>query len=224
MGMLDLSKVISYSKAMCVPKSKALCAEYVKKAFEAGGLKYISGNGWSNQRWCQTNDFRCIGDFVPDMRNPRSPARVETDKICNVNGLQFPRMVDGTPYKQMIGDVCLIKHGQYGHICYAMGPGINDWVSDYFQCYPGQMNGTGPYCYKGDIAQVQFWRHNSINDSTPPVIMEQPTQPSDVVSTSGEGGSSNTSSSNDIQPISNINSNSTNKRPGNILGTHLRQQ
>lgn len=224
MGMLNLSKVISYSKAMCVPKSMALCATYVKKAFQAGGLKYVSGNGWNNQRWCQTNDFKLIGDFVPEGKNPRNPARTETENICNVKGLQFPRMANGDPYQQIAGDVCLIQHGEYGHICYAMSTDINDWVSDYFQHSPGQRDGTGPYCYQGNITRVQFWRHSSIDVNTPPI---DPTTipPADNVSTSNgtTSGSSGSSSSTNVQELSSMNSDNGNKRPGTVLGTHIRQ-
>ena len=169
---INFNNVIAYSKRFCTLKSRSKCATFVKKAFEAGGCKYISGNGWCNQQWCKDNGFQLIGDFVPDMKNPRSPIKVETEDICNVNGLQFPRMADGNPYKQQAGDVCLIKHGIYGHICYAMSDNINDWVSDFFQKSPGQLDGMGPYCYTGNIERVQFWRHVSVMNGAP-VITEK---------------------------------------------------
>ena len=226
--MLDFSKVISYSRTMCVPKSMCLCATYVKKAFQAGGLKYISGNGWDNQRWCQANDFMCIGDFIPEKNNPRNPASVETSKICNVNGLQFPRMADGSIYKQQLGDVCLIEHGQWGHICYAMSSDINDWVSDYFQHPPGQRSGTGPYCYQSGITRVQFWRHSSVLNNTPSIDLST-LPPYDITQSSGtsgstSGGSTNNTSAVNPQEIASMNSNRTpHTVPGNVLGMHLRQ-
>lgn len=185
MGVIDFNKVIAYSKTMCYDKSRSECATFVKKAFERGGCKYISGDGWNNQKWCQVNGFVLIGDFVPIDKNPRPH---------NGRPIQFPN-----GYVQQTGDVCLIKHGEYGHICYAMSSGINDWVSDYFQRPPGQMEGTGPYCYKGNVERVQFWRHKSVLNNSP-VIQTQETVPagdevisrSDEVSSTQISGVSNT--------------------------------
>lgn len=207
---IDFNKVIAYSKKNCVTKSKALCATYVKRAFEAGGCAYISGNGWSNQKFCKDNGFQCIGDFKPIDQNPR-PTRKR--------GIQFPQ-----GYVQQTGDICLIKHGQYGHICYATGPGINDWVSDYWQRPPGQQDGTGPYCYTGSVEQVQFWRHSSVMGQTP------------VISPQVETLSPDTTEDNNLKPaipprepvtpqnISGLNDNRNNDNiPGTTLGMHLRQ-
>lgn len=155
MTNIDFNKVISYSRKMCYTYSRSECATFVKKAFEQGGCKYISGNGWNNQKWCRQNNFELIGDFVPVDKNPRAH---------NGKPIQFP-----PGYVQQVGDVCLIKHGDYGHICYAIGPGINDWVSDYFQRPPAQQEGTGPYCYTSDYERVQFWRHKSVLNNTPTV-------------------------------------------------------
>lgn len=156
MNSIDFNKVIAYSKTMCTQFSQSLCATYVKKAFERGGCKYMTGNGWDNQKWCEENGFKLIGDFIPKGRNPRTGGNV------GLNGLQFP-----TGYTQQTGDVCLIKHGTYGHICYAIGPGLNDWVSDFFQRPPGQQENCGPYCYQGNIERVQFWRHCSVLNNAP---------------------------------------------------------
>lgn len=153
MGVIDFNKVVAYSKLRCVEKSLGKCATYVKNAFKAGGCKYISGNGWDNQSFCKQNGFQCIGDFVPVDKNPRPH---------NGKKIQFPE-----GYVQQMGDICLIKHGKYGHICYAMSDNINDWVSDYFQKPPVQLDKTGPYCYKGNYERVQFWRHSSVMDDNP---------------------------------------------------------
>lgn len=150
---IDFNRVIGYSRTMCYDKSRALCAEFVKKAFQRGGCEYIGGDGWNNQRWCEENGFMRIGDFVPIDGNPRAHGGMP---------IQFP-----PGYVQQAGDVCLIKHGLYGHMCYSTGPGINDWVSDYFQRPPGQQAGTGPYCYSGNIERVQFWRHKSVLSGAP---------------------------------------------------------
>lgn len=150
---IDFSKVINFSKINCFQKSQSLCATYVKKAFEAGGCNYVVGNGWDNQKFCEDNDFKCIGDFVPIDNNPRPHNGIP---------IQFPE-----GYKQQVGDICLIKHGTYGHICYAVGNGINDWVSDYWQKSPGQEDGTGPYCYTSNYERIQFWRHSSVMGDEP---------------------------------------------------------
>lgn len=152
---IDFNKVIQYSLKNCVQKSIAKCALYVKRAFEAGGCKYVSGNGWSNQTFCKTNGFELIGDFIPEDNNPRAH---------NGKPIQFPK-----GYVQQVGDICLIQHGTYGHICYAAGPNINDWISDYFQRPPGQADGTGPYCYSSGYQRVQFWRHSSVRGNAPVV-------------------------------------------------------
>ena len=191
MGVIDFNKVIAYSKTMCYDKSRSKCATFVKKAFERGGCKYISGDGWNNQKWCLSNDFVLIGDFVPVGKNPRPH---------DGRPIQFP-----AGYVQQMGDVCLIKHGEYGHMCYAMGSGINDWVSDYFQRPPGQMEDTGPYCYKGNIERVQFWRHKSVLNNAP-VIQTQETVPvgDEVVSRSDEVSSAQISGgvSNNVMRLS----------------------
>ena len=111
---INFNNVIAYSKRFCTLKSRSKCATFVKKAFEAGGCKYISGNGWYNQQWCKDNGFQLIGDFVPIDQNPRPHGSLP---------IQFPE-----GYKQQAGDVCLIKHGIYGHICYAMSDNINDKI------------------------------------------------------------------------------------------------
>lgn len=154
---IDFNKVIAWSKANCFTTSHHKCAGYVKNAFVAGGCKYVQGNGFCNQNFCQTNDFKCVGDFSPVGANPR-------------NGMQFPQ-----GYKQQTGDICLLTHnGGVGHMCYAYGPGINDWVSDYWQGPPGttQQPGTGPYCYSSGITRVQFWRHSSVMNGAPEVTVQ----------------------------------------------------
>jgi hypothetical protein len=208
MSAIDFDKVISYSLKNCTQKSRSKCATYVKKAFECGGCKYISGNGWSNQTWCERNNFVLIGDFVPVDKNPRAHGSV---------GIQFP-----LGYIQQTGDVCLIKHGEYGHICYAMGPGINEWVSDYFQRPPGQQSGTGPYCYVGNVERVQFWRHKSVLNGAP----EVKELPSNYVETNPAPASSGTNYEPvTVNEVSGMNDgNKKSNRKGIILGYNIRQK
>jgi len=212
---INFNKVVQYSKKNCVQKSKALCATYVKNAFAAGGCKYVSGNGWSNQTFCKNNDFQLIGDFVPIDKNPRAHNNIP---------IQFP---DG--YVQQTGDICLIKHGTYGHICYATGTGINDWVSDYFQRPPGQQSGTGPYCYSGSVERVQFWRHSSVIGTTPLVTETSSGElSSDEIKTSTS--SSTQSSNSSVQTgtpntIQNWSSSTKKKNKGGTeLGSHMKQK
>ena len=215
--MLDLSKVIAYSKARCSKESQGLCATYVKKAFVAGGLTYVSGNGWNNQEWCKKNNFELLGDFVPEDHSPRAH---------NGKPIQFPE-----GYVQQAGDVCLIQHGKYGHICYAMSGSINDWVSDFFQKPPVTMAGSGPYCYKDSITRVQFWRHSSLMN-TPP---EAETTVEDNYVTiggntnvttvnNGEDTKSNTMyKSKDVFGNGNQQVKNSKKSEGMVLGTHIVQ-
>ena len=211
MSVIDFNKVVLYSKAMCVSKSMSLCATYVKKAFQAGGCKYVSGDGWFNQPWLVKNDFKCIGDFEPIDHNPRAHGGMD---------IQFPE-----GYVQQIGDVCLIEHGEIGHICYAMGPDINDWVSDYFQKYPGQQNNTGPYCYPSGITRVQFWRHSSVLNGAPVLSPEVISQ--DYVNMSREDRHNWTYTKVDAQTVSSSEimskKNGKKKSPGIILGSHMKQ-
>ena len=160
--IIDFASVISYSMKNCVAKSMARCATYVKTAFTRGGCEYVPGNGFDNQEWCKKNGFQCIGDFVPKDYFPRAHNGIP---------MQFPE-----GYVQKTGDVCLIKHGKFGHICYATGPNIDDWVSDFFQKYPGQAQGQGPYCYSDyNYKRVQFWRHSSVLNDAP--VINVPTTP-----------------------------------------------
>lgn len=211
---INLNKVISYSKQNCFKKSKALCATYVKKAFEAGGAKYISGNGWNNQKFCKTNGFKLIGDFVPIDNNPRAHGNLP---------IQFP-----SNYEQQVGDICLIKHGTYGHICYATGTGINDWVSDYFQKDPGQQDNTGPYCYNGDYERIQFWRYDAPEDM---VITETPSGEivPDTVYTGNQSSSSTQESGSESGSITSnelygIGDNVDTGNYSTVLGTHMPQR
>lgn len=211
---IDFNKVITYSLSHCFQKSKSKCAEYVKRAFEVGGCKYIGGNGWSNQRWCKENGFQLIGDFVPEDYQPRAH---------NGKPIQFP-----AGYKQQAGDVCLIDHGVYGHICYAMSDDIDSWVSDYFQKYPGQQTGTGPYCYgEGNVRRVQFWRHSSVLNGAP--VINVPTTPNtypinDYAKSrnSGYSGSSSTESLT-VNELSSMNDDERTNR-GITLGYNMRQR
>ena len=206
---IDFNKVLQYSRNNCVKESKHLCATYVKKAFEAGGCVYVSGNGWDNQNFCTTNGFKCIGDFVPIDNNPRPH---------NGLPLQFPQ-----GYVQQLGDICLIKHGQYGHICYATGSGINDWVSDFWQRYPGQMNGMGPYCYVNGVERVQFWRHSSVMSGAPEVTpISSPIMP-DIMISGNYASSVNTPSPSVPNTIGAGTTNVINFS-GTLLGTHIRQK
>ena len=199
MSSIDFNKVIAYSNTMCRNKSISKCATFVKKAFERGGCKYVTGDGWDNQKWCETNDFVCIADFIPVDKNPRPH---------NGKPIQFPN-----GYVQQIGDVCLLKHGIYGHICYAAGTGIDDWVSDYFQKPPGQQSGTGPYCYTGNIERVQFWRHRSVLNNAPTVQTFTRSMYADVIDNRNDNSSYNNSGiSNTVGMLS-----SASKRYDNVL-------
>lgn len=205
---INFSKVIEYSLRHCFTSSKSKCATYVKNAFAAGGCEYISGDGWSNQTWCRKNGFQLIGDFIPVDGNPRPH---------NGMPMQFPQ-----GYVQQAGDVCLIKHGTYGHICYAMGSGINDWVSDYFQKSPVQEANTGPYCYQGNYERVQFWRHSSVMGDTTaldelPNIVTPLYNPDTIASSRGSGFSYSSSAITTINLGDNIvyklSSSTKNKNP-----------
>ena len=191
---INFNNVIAYSKRFCTLKSRSKCATCVKKAFEAGGCKYISGNGWCNQQWCKDNGFQLIGDFVPIDQNPRPHGSLP---------IQFPE-----GYTQQAGDVCLIKHGIYGHICYAMSSNINDWVSDFFQKSPGQLDGMGPYCYTGNIERVQFWRHSSVMNDAPNITekIETPYYTPMEYSTSSYSSNNTTSyGANRVKMLSSVN-------------------
>ena len=210
---IDFNKVITYSMKNCLQKSIERCASYVKKAFEAGGCKYITGDGWSNQRWCQENGFQLIGDFEPIDHQPRAH---------NGKPIQFP-----SGYRQQAGDVCLIQHGQYGHICYAMSSDIDSWVSDYFQKYPGQQSGTGPYCYsEGNVTRVQFWRHSSVLNGAPVIDVSTDSKyypVADYVNNSRGFNGTPSSGSVKVNDLPSMNDNKkTNK--GITLGYNMRQK
>ena len=216
--MIDFNKVIQYSRTMCTPQSQHLCATYVKRAFERGGCTYISGNGWNNQKWCKENGFVCIGEISQsELRSRGNNLRAHGNF-----SIWFP-----PNYKQQVGDVCLIKHGQYGHIAYAMGTGLNDWVSDFFQRPPGQRDGCGPYCYTSNYEGVQFWRHSSVLNDAPVV---NPVTPStnEYVNTSRTTYSSSAigASSTPVTPteISGMNDKNKRTQSGMVLGYHVRQK
>lgn len=222
MGLIDYIKVIAYSKAKCHKESQGRCAEYVKKAFQAGGCKYISGDGWNNQSWCKKNGFKCIGEFTPVDKNPRAHNGIP---------IQFPE-----GYVQQVGDVCLIKHGTYGHMCYAMGTNINDWVSDYFQRPPVQKDGTGPYCYDDNkYEKIQFWRNDSSNSNSvqintsdyEPVSNYVTDNKPNTVSTGYDAADGIVMGANGkvtLTPTINNNTTKKSSKKGTVVGTHVRQK
>lgn len=146
---IDFDACLRWAKSNCFKSSRGLCATYVKKAFEAGGCTYVSGDGYNNQSFCKINGFELIGEFCPKDNNPR-------------NGPQFPN-----GYVQQAGDICLLQHSGLGHMCWSFGSTMDDWVSDYWQVPPQQQKGTGPYCYATGITKVQFWRHKSVLNGAP---------------------------------------------------------
>lgn len=216
MGVIDFNKIIDYSKKQCKIKSIGRCATYVKNAFAVGGCKYISGNGWSNQSWCTQNGFVCIGEISYDELARRG---------YNVRAHGNFDMWLPTDYVQQLGDVCLIKHGKYGHICYAMSDNINDWVSDFFQRPPSVQPGTGPYCYSGKYEGVQFWRHESVLNGAPRVTTSDDSPRTNYVELPADEIKETTNQeSNRTNEMSSLNqSDSKKKVKGIILGTNLRQ-
>lgn len=225
MAVIDLNKVINYSKVYCKNSSIQKCATYVKRAFEAGGCTYISGDGWNNQNFCKQNGFICIGDFVPVDKQPRAHNNIP---------MQFPE-----GYTQKPGDICLIKHGQYGHICYAYGYNLGEWVSDYWQGLPG-----GPYCYtNGGVERVQFWRNpnivmNNTSVNTDTDIEEVKSTPTteiipETVSTSNStsttrlktsNSANNVSSTTQKNTVSSFRSDENTSKYSILLGTHMKQK
>jgi hypothetical protein len=103
-----------------------------------------------------------------------------------------------------------------------MGPGINEWVSDYFQRPPGQQSGTGPYCYVGNVERVQFWRHKSVLNGAP----EVKELPSNYVETNPAPASSGTNYEPvTVNEVSGMNDgNKKSNRKGIILGYNIRQK
>jgi len=194
---IDISKAIAWAKNNVASKTEYSggCVTCTKKAMVAAGCtEKPYGNGFYNSDWCLANGFVCIAEFEPINHQPRAH---------DGQPIQFPNLANGTPYEQKAGDICLIhipyvriwKHNKwtydYGHMCWAKGSTINDWVSDVYQIPPVSAEGSGPYCYSDSkYSLVQFWRHSSLLDEgTPawpnPTYMQEPSKPVNAADASG---------------------------------------
>lgn len=113
----DIDAACRWIRTNASRSSQHVCATYVKKAMQAGGIPYIGGyNGCDMDRYCNMYGFQQVDiGLAKGSRNPTSPQK---------------------------GDIACIKHGQYGHTC--IYDGVR-WYSDFVQnnCIPYSSNYWG---------------------------------------------------------------------------------
>lgn len=105
----NIQKAITYGTQHCNAKSQGLCAKHVRLMLEAGGLNTTGHPAYA----CQ------YANFLP---------RLGFKLISVLSTRQ-----DQTTYttsKAKPGDIAVMAHGKYGHICMFNG---KNWISDFRQ-------------------------------------------------------------------------------------------
>ena len=109
MANYDIGRAVSTLNRNAKAKSSGYCARYVRTAIEAGGL---STAGRPSSAYLYTSFLPKIG-FQP---------------VAQLFGIE--NQAQWTSSSAQAGDVCVMSHGQHGHICMWNG---RQWVSDFFQ-------------------------------------------------------------------------------------------
>lgn len=116
--MWNIKDSLEYLNRNAKSKSIGKCAAYVRKAIEAGGLS-------TEGRPVAACMYK---DFLP---------KIGFNEIAEVTGKI--KQQEWTHKNAKPGDIAVMSHGKYGHICMYNG---KCWVSDYVQ--------TGMWAYRGD--------------------------------------------------------------------------
>lgn len=119
LGKFNVEKAVEWGVRHCHPGSQTDCAKYVRFMLEAGGIN-TAGHPVGAQdydRFLPTKGFKCIADlYGNDKQN------------------EFTRK-----YAQA-GDIAVMHHGKYGHICMYTG---GQWISDFAQNRMWVYSGNG---------------------------------------------------------------------------------
>lgn len=122
----DINKSIETLLGKASTESQHQCAKYVRLGLEAGGLNTTG----------RPNEAYRYSEFLP---------KIGFEKVSEVAGKKNQAAFEAQP-----GDIAVMKHGNYGHICVWCG---SQWVSDFKQnrMYPYSDEGTCEiFRYKGD--------------------------------------------------------------------------
>lgn len=117
--MFNIKNAIDYGMKILKPKSIGACAKHVRLMLEAGGLNTI-GHPSAACNYI---------DFLP---------KIGFKHIVTLNSRQT--QLDFSKNEANIGDIAVMSHGKYGHICIWNG---NNWISDFKQ------NNMWPYTGNG---------------------------------------------------------------------------
>lgn len=138
--------------------TKKECAKYVRQYIEAGGISTAGRPGYA---WAYRNYLPSIG----------------WQHFTTLTGLAQQLQFTKTMVRP--GDIAVMNHGQYGHICMWNG---RCWVSDFVQrnmwVYPGQ--GTCYiFRYTGKITNQPFNPNIQVNQPPPPFPYEKLVKPTE---------------------------------------------
>lgn len=118
----NISAAVAYATSNAHSSSSGKCAMYVRMAIEAGGLSTTGHPVAASQyvNFLPTIGFQCIAQIF---------------------GVQ--NQANWTSSNARPGDIAVMSHGTYGHICIYSG---NQWISDFFQTKMWPYAGDG-LCY-----------------------------------------------------------------------------
>lgn len=129
-GNFDVNSAVSVANQIRTTRSSGKCAKFVRTFIEAGGISTAG-------RPIAAKDYV---NFLP---------RIGFRHITSLQDRQSQTSWTSTQARP--GDVAVMDHGRYGHICMYTG---NKWVSDFVQ--------NNMWVYQGD-GLVHVFRHNTIS-------------------------------------------------------------
>lgn len=107
--MFNIQNAINYGNRNCKPGSTGLCAKHVRLMLEAGGLNTTGHPAYAYQ----------YANFLP---------RLGFKLIATLTNKNNQSIFTQTQAR--LGDIAVMKHGKYGHICMFNG---TNWISDFKQ-------------------------------------------------------------------------------------------
>lgn len=105
----DIKKALEFGQSYCTSKSRGICAKAVRMMIEAGGVS-TAGR--------PVAAYQYVG-FLP---------RIGFKHIATVTGVN--EQASWTKSSAQPGDIAVMAHGKYGHICMYTG---FQWISDFRQ-------------------------------------------------------------------------------------------
>lgn len=118
-GKWDIDRAVNWINSYSLSKSVGSCAKYVRMALEAGGMSTVGRPvaACNYTAFLPTKGFKHIAT-LPNVQEQKNFSSSKARK----------------------GDIAVMSHGKYGHICMWNG---NQWVSDFKQSNMWPYSGNG---------------------------------------------------------------------------------